>query len=232
MAVSIPDLSRDYGSHRLAGRGFACAPLARALGAAALALASLPAAAAAPTLGAHLQHQAISLDADSFELDYKNGIMIYHKVHIAQGNMSITADQSQTASTGGNGLNFDDNRWKFHGDVKIAMNQGLLTSDDAEITFANKQLVKAVANGKPAAFEQRIEKTGKLAQGHADSIDYDVAQGVVRLTRNAWLSDGEKEISGESLKYNVVSQNIIAEGAEQGSQRVHIIITPPANPKP
>jgi lipopolysaccharide export system protein LptA len=191
---------------------------------------TLAAAAAAPA--AHLQQQPITLDAQSFDLDYKNSIMTYHKVHIAQGNMSVTADQTQTVSTGGNGLNFDNSRWKFHGAVRITMNQGVLTSDDAEVTFADKQLVSAVANGKPAAFEQQIAKTGKLARGHADAIDYDVRQGVVRLTKNAWLSDGEKEISGESLKYNVVSQNIVAEGAEQGSQRVHIVITPPANPKP
>jgi len=58
-----------------------------------------------------------------------------------------------------------------------------------------------------------------------------VAKGVVRLSKNAWLSDGQNEIRGESLKYNVLAQNIVAEGSEQGSQRVHIIITPP-NPKP
>jgi len=55
---------------------------------------------------------------------------------------------------------------------------------------------------------------------------------VVHLSKNAWLSDGEREIQGESLKYNVLAQNIIADASEQGSQRVHIIITPPAKPKP
>jgi lipopolysaccharide export system protein LptA len=49
------------------------------------------------------------------------------------------------------------------------------------------------------------------------------------------LSDGQNEIRGESLKYNVRAQSVAAEAAEQGSQRVHIIITPPppksASPK-
>jgi len=111
--------------------------------------------------------------------------------------------------------------------VKITMDQGLLTSDDAEINFTKKLLSKAVANGKPAQFEQRIAKTGKLAQGHADTIDYDAARGIVRLVKNAWISDGQNEIRGESLKYNVLAQSIIADAAEQNSQRVHIIITPP-----
>ena len=84
-----------------------------------------------------------------------------------------------------------------------------------------------MVNGKPAAFEQRVAKTGKVAHGRADTIDYDARKGVVRLSKNAWLSDGQTEIRGESLKYDVLAQSIVAEGAEQGSQRVHIIITPP-----
>jgi lipopolysaccharide transport protein LptA len=178
----------------------------------------------------HVEQQSISLDAQSLELDYKNNNMVYRKVHIAQGNMSVAADLAQTTSAAG--LDFDNSRWVFRGNVKITMDQGQLTSDEAEITFAKKLLSKAIVNGKPAAFEQRIAKSGKLAQGRADSIDYDVLKGVVHFSKNAWLSDGQNEIHGESLKYNVLAQNIVAEGSEQGSQRVHIIITPPPNPKP
>jgi lipopolysaccharide export system protein LptA len=185
---------------------------------------ALPASAA---LAAKVEQQTILLDAQSFEMDLKTNNLIYRKVRIAQGNTSVTADQAQ-----GTGLDFENSHWVFRGNVKITMGQGLLTSDVAEITFAKKLLSKAIVNGKPAAFEQRIAKTGKLARGRADSIDYDVTKGVVHLSKNAWLSDGGNEIRGESLKYNVLAQNIIADASEQGSQRVHIIITPPANPKP
>jgi lipopolysaccharide transport protein LptA len=182
---------------------------------------------ASQALAAHLEQQSISLDAQSSELDYKNNNLIFRKVRITQGDMSVAADQAQAT-----GLDFENSRWVFRGNVKITMDQGQITSDEAEITFAKKLLSKAVVNGNPAEFEQRIAKTGKLAQGRADTIDYDVTKGVVHLSKNAWLSDGQNEIRGESLKYNVVAQNIAAEGSEQGSQRVHIIITPPINPKP
>ncbi|HWG69240.1 MAG TPA: lipopolysaccharide transport periplasmic protein LptA [Steroidobacteraceae bacterium] len=181
----------------------------------------------APAIAAHVEQQTISLDAQSSELDYKNNNLLFRKVRIAQGSMSVAADLAQAT-----GLDFDNSRWMFHGNVKITMDQGQLSSDEADVTFAKKLLAKAVVNGNPASFEQRIAKTGKLAQGHADSIDYDVAKGVVHFSKNAWLSDGQNEIRGESLKYNVLSQNIVAESSEQGSQRVHIIITPQAVPKP
>jgi lipopolysaccharide transport protein LptA len=178
-------------------------------------------------IAARVEQAAISLDAQSSELDYKNNNLIFRKVRITQGNMSVAADQAQAT-----GLDFENSRWVFRGNVKITMDQGQLTSDEAEITFAKKLLSKAVVKGNPAVFEQRIAKTGKLAQGHAEIIDYDVTKGVVHLSKNAWLSDGQNEIRGESLKYNVLAQSIVAEASEQGSQRVHIIITPPGNPKP
>lgn len=174
-----------------------------------------------------VQQQPISLDAQSSELDYKNNNLIFRKVRIAQGNMVVTADQAQAT-----GLDFENSRWVFRGNVKITMDQGQLNSDEAEITFVKKLLSKAVVNGKPASFEQRLAKTGKLARGHAESIDYDVAKGIVHFSRNAWLTNGESEIHGDSLKYNITAQNIVAEAAEQGSQRVHIIITPPPTPTP
>ena len=169
--------------------------------------------------------EAIALDAQSFEMDLHNNNVVYRKVRIAQGTTTIAADQGQT--TKGTGVDFDNSLWVFRGNVKITMQDGLLTADDAEINFAKKELARSVANGKPAAFEQHMAKTGKVAHGRAESIDYDASKGVVRLSKNAWLSDGSTEIRGESLKYNVLAQSIIADSAEQGQQRVHIIITPP-----
>jgi len=170
--------------------------------------------------------EPIALDAQSSELDLKNNNVFFRKVRIAQGNMSVTADQGQ-ASREALGPKLDDSVWIFRGNVKIIMDQGQLSADDAQVSFIKKLLSKAVANGKPAQFQQRIEKTGKTALGHADTIDYDASKGIVRLTKDAWLSDGQNEVRGESLKYNVVAQTIVADAAEQGSQRVHIIITPP-----
>ena len=176
----------------------------------------------------------ILLDAQSTEVDLRTNTAVFNKVRISQGNMAITADQGHATQT--TALDFDNNLWIFRGNVKMTMDQGLLTSDEAQITFVNKVLTRAVASGKPAAFEQVIPKTGKLAKGRADLIDYDVNNGIVRLSKDAYLTDGQNEIRGESLKYNVRAQSVAADAAEQGSQRVHIIITPPppksAQPKP
>jgi lipopolysaccharide export system protein LptA len=179
---------------------------------------------------ARAAQQPILLEAQSSDVDLRTHNAVFTKVHISQGTMSIAADQGH-GTQNATALNFDDNLWVFHGNVKILTDQGQLTSEDAQITFVNKVLTRAVANGKPAAFEQRIDKTGKTAHANAENINYDVDKHIVRLSKNASVTDGQDEIHGESLKYDVLNQRIIAEAAEQGSQRVHIIITPPP-PKP
>lgn len=170
----------------------------------------------------------ILLDAQSGTVDLKTGNEIFHKVRISQGDMVITADQAQ-ASQPGTKLNFDNSVLVFRGAVKITTEHGQLTADEAQLTFINNVFTKAVATGKPAAFEQRIVKSGKQAKGNAESIDYDVAKGMVRFSTNAYLSlnDPQFEIRGQVLKYDAANQKVIAPEDEQGSQRIHSIFTPP-----
>jgi lipopolysaccharide transport protein LptA len=166
----------------------------------------------------------IDFSAQSFEFDYKNNFTTFKKVQITQGNMSITADQGQVKGTT---VNFEDSHWVFRGAVKILVQQGALNSEEAQAFFANNQLARATASGKPATFQQHIPKADKTVNGHSESIDYQVGQGLVHLTTDAYLSDGQNEIRDQSLKYDMVGQRLIADQAEQQGQRVHIIITPP-----
>jgi lipopolysaccharide transport protein LptA len=191
---------------------------------AAVALALAPQAyAAAPA------REPIQLDAQSSELDYGTNQLLFKKVKISQGATSIAADQAHAT-----GLDFENSHWVFTGDVKIIMEQGQLTSDEADATFEKKLLAKVFISGKPAAFEQSNAAAGKPpVKGHADTIDYNVAKGIVHLAGNAWLSDGQTDIRHESLTYSMQDRKMIADASEQGSQRVHITITPPPQgPKP
>jgi len=166
----------------------------------------------------------IDFTAQSSEIDYKNSFTSFRKVQITQGNFSIIADQGQVKGTD---VNFQDSHWTFRGSVKIIVQDGVLNSDEAQAFFTNNQLAKATASGKPATFQQKIAKADKTVNGHSDNIDYDAGHGIVHLTTDAYLSDGQNEIRGQSLKYDVIGQSLIADAPEQQGQRVHIIITPP-----
>src|SRR5882757_2107065 len=183
----------------------------------------------------HDRQAPILLDAQSTSIDLKTNSAVFSKIRISQGAMSITADQGQASQQRSADLYFENNVWNFHGNVKITVEQGVLLSDDAQITFVNSVLSKAIVNGKPASFEQTVAKTGKLAKGNAETIDYDAAKHLVRFSKNAYLSNGDNDIRGHSLKYDVLGQKVIADAEEQNSQRVRITITPPppkSPPKP
>ena len=195
-------------------------------------LAPLAQANAAAAKAAHDARAPILLDAQSTSIDLKTNSAVFSKIRISQGTMAITADQGQASQQRSADMYFENNVWNFRGNVKVTMDQGQLFSDDAQITFVNSLLSRAVVNGKPASFEQTVAKTGKLAKGSAETIDYDAAKHVVRFVKNAYLSNGDNEIRGQSLKYDVLAQKVIAEEAEQNSQRVHITITPPPKTAP
>jgi lipopolysaccharide export system protein LptA len=190
-------------------------------------MAALTEANAATAAAARDARAPILLDAQSTSIDLKTNSAVFSRIRISQGTMAITADQGQASQQRSADMYFENNVWNFRGNVKITMDQGQLFSDDAQITFVNSLLSKAVVNGKPASFEQTVAKSGKLAKGSADTIDYDAAKHLVRFLKNGYLSNGDNEIRGQSLKYDVLAQKVIAEEAEQNSQRVHITITPP-----
>lgn len=176
---------------------------------------------------AALRQQPISLEAQSSQIDYRTHQLVFHQVTIRQGTMSISAALAHAT-----GLDFDDSHWAFRGDVHIVVNRGDLRSSAADITFAHKRLASATVTGAPASFTQVDPKSGRLVQGHAQEIDYEVAKGVVTLSKDAWLTDGRNDISGQILKYDIAGRSVIATAADQNAHRVRITITPPAKHEP
>jgi lipopolysaccharide transport protein LptA len=196
------------------------------------ALAAGVASAAAPTPQAAAVQQPppltpskqlpITVDAASSEVDYKTHAYNFEKVVISQGAMRVQADHAHAT-----GLDFANSHWTFDGHVRIdAEPRGNLRSDQAVVEFKDNRIARAVVTGKPAEFEQIRGESQPLARGHADEIVYDVNDGTVRLSNDAWLSDGQNEISGPLLVYNINAQRVQAGTPSGTGERVHIIIAP------
>src|SRR5215831_752810 len=168
----------------------------------------------------------ITVDAASSEVDYRTNTVVFSEVVISQGAMRVQADHAHAS-----GLNFGNSRWTFEGHVRIdADPRGSLRADQAVVEFRDNRIVRATASGKPAEFEQPRPDSQQMARGRADEIVYDVNEGTVRLTDNAWLSDGTNEISGPLLVYNIRAQRVQAATQSGTDQRVHIVIQPQGTP--
>src|SRR6516225_5155309 len=182
------------------------------------------AAGAAAPLGS--RQLPVTVDAASSEVDYRTNTVVFSEVVISQGAMRVQADHAHAS-----GLNFANSRWTFDGHVRIdAAPSGSLRSDQAVVEFRDNHIARATASGKPAQFEQPRADSQQMARGHADEIVYDVNEGTVRLSNDAWLSDGVNEISGPLLVYNIRAQRVQAATQPGSDQRVHITITPQSAP--
>ena len=168
----------------------------------------------------------ITVEAESSDFDYKNGVLVFSRVRITQGDARVEADRA-TAT----GLDFENSSWRFTGQVRISAEGGSLSSDAANVRFVNNEIASAEVTGSPARFAQ--QRGEQRAEGRAQRIDYELDQGRVRLVGDAWLSDGNNEITGSTLVYSMREERVLAEAGEQGGQPVRITInpkTPPGQP--
>ena len=174
----------------------------------------------------------ITLDAASSEVDYANNNYLFRAVTITQGDLKVTADEARATGT-----DFDNATWEFKGKVRIVVPNGGLRSDLARIQFRNNVIASARIEGQPAEFEQQRPNNPQPARGRARNIDYNVATNLVKLTNEAWLSDGRNEITGNELVYNLADQKVRAQAKPgDGSSGIRITIRPgtgqPVVPKP
>ncbi len=173
-----------------------------------------------------LSREPIKVNAASVDVDYKTQTVVYRKVLITQGNILVRADRARTTV----GQSRQQSQWTLKGNVHIqAPPHGSLDADTAIVGVEDNRITRATVTGKPAEFTQQRED-GKVTQGHADQITYDVTRGTVQLSDDAWLSDGRNEISSKLITYDVLKDRIQASSPGSG-QRVHLTLTPQA-PKP
>lgn len=163
----------------------------------------------------------INVDAASSDIDNLNNSVVFRDVVITQGDASISA--AKATSTG---LDFQDTTWTFTGNVRIRMDGGQLDSDQAKVQFKSNQLRTATIEGSPARFEQPLQGDRGTARGRANSIVYDFSSGSIKFSRDAWLTDGRNEITGQELVYNLHQQRVQAEQAPGNDDRVRITIRP------
>jgi lipopolysaccharide transport protein LptA len=170
-----------------------------------------------------LSQSEIQVDAKSSEVDYKNHTIDYTKVKITQDDITVQADRAHAA-----GDPQDKSEWTFEGNVRVDSEQrGSLHSDHAVVEIQNNRLTRVTVNGMPAEFEQKRAGTDQVTRGHAEEIVYNVSDGIVQLSKDAWISlDAHNEISSALLIYDMRGQKLKASTPNGTDGRVHMTITP------
>lgn len=173
-------------------------------------------------VGAQQALEAIDLQAETSSYDRQNGHLVFTRVNITQGGLSISAALAEATE-----LQFDDSSWRFSGDVRIVLEEATIVADEALIEFAGHKLQSATLTGDPTTIESNQQEGEKRVEGRATRMEYDHVEKTLRLVGDAWVSEGQNEISGSSMLYDFDTETIIAGDPQQQSQDVRIIIKPP-----
>ncbi len=178
----------------------------------------------APDIGL-IRTLPIDLDAESSEFDRKKNRLYFHGLTIKQGQLNIRADEA-TATR----LDFENMRWEFSGSVVIENAGTIARCDKADILFRDHRIRNARMEGQPATFKRLRIDEKRQTEGRANLMEYDVDAGIIKMSNDAWLSDGANEVSGNRISYDLNREYIIADADDDGQVRMKII--PPEDKLP
>src|SRR6185437_9892891 len=149
----------------------------------------------------------IQVEADSINGDIKAQTTDYKNVVIRQDDIEVRADHAHAV-----GLPRGQSEWTLDGNVSVRSEQrGSLHSDQAVVEYKSNLITKVTVSGAPAEFEQKRDDSDQTTHGHANEIVYNVADGTIRLSKDASLTDGRSnEMNGELLVYDIRNQKVQA----------------------
>ena len=113
----------------------------------------------------------------------------------------------------------------LRGNVDIRQGTLRITADEAEVKKVDGKVNSVTFRGQPAHLQQEIEEQG-LVQATANTIDYQVANGLVTLAGNADVKHPQYQISGDLLTYDLNVQHFQGSSGEDGNGRIHILLDP------
>lgn len=162
----------------------------------------------------------ISLDAQSSSFDRQTNTVVFQRLTITQGDMSIRADEAVAT-----GLDFEEGEWRFTGNVAFTVESARIDADSAVMTFAANELQTAELVGDPATLEDVGDLDAEPVRGGAARLVYDNTAQVMRMLDGAWFASGQNEFRGCDLIYDL-EQEKITSGSSDCGQPVTITIVP------
>ncbi|MBL1320024.1 MAG: lipopolysaccharide transport periplasmic protein LptA [Methylophaga sp.] len=153
---------------------------------------------------------------------------------------AIPGDRDQPIEIEADHAQLDDEQGITQYKGKAILTQGTLRIEGDIITFYyddDKQLTKAVAQGKRASYEQ-VQKVGEMPiRAKAYTMEYHAKAQKIYLIGKAHVWQTGSEFSGERIEYDIERNIVNASGrtnhteqAKKG-ERIHIIIQPPGRSK-
>jgi len=139
------------------------------------------------------------------------------------------ADREKPINVEADSVKVDDVKRVAVYEGHVVMTQGtlMINANRVEIQQDAKGIVTGFATGKPVYFRQKMDASNELAEGWADSIEYDGQGGKIKLMGEARLKRGIDELRGEQITYDGNTEFFQAKGSTTGGNgRVRAVLRP------
>ena len=114
----------------------------------------------------------------------------------------------------------------YRGNVLITQGTLELKAEEMQIDASNGEDKEIfVATGSPAQYSQQQEN-GSMVYARANKIEYHRETRTLTLEGNAEVEQNSSSVKGNSIKFNMELEQIIAQGENQGDGRVITILQP------
>ncbi|MCU7553138.1 lipopolysaccharide transport periplasmic protein LptA [Alteromonas sp. ASW11-19] len=117
----------------------------------------------------------------------------------------------------------------FKDDVRITQGSLVIDADEVEVIATDGEGREIfVARGNPASYAQTLDD-GTPVQAKANEIRYEVSKRTISLTGNAELQQDTSMVKGDSITYDMATEQLLATGGEgDGEGRVTTVFRPDA----
>jgi len=105
----------------------------------------------------------------------------------------------------------------YSGNVRISQGSILLVANEVSIHSAEGSVSHLIAVGERAYFEQRPEEGEDKIVAQSEKIEYLLANDVIKLSRNASLTQQGATLNGNLITYDVRNHLLVADSATRNS---------------
>ncbi len=138
--------------------------------------------------------------------------------------LALGADRAQPIHIQADRVEIDDQRGMsyYRGHVKVTQGSIVLEAEQVTLYHPQRRLVRAVAEGHPARYRQRLKEG--LLRAEARRIDYRIKARRLILEGEARLWQRGNTFASERIEYDIAKDLVLARGRPKG--RVEVIIQP------
>ena len=145
---------------------------------------------------------------------------------VATGASALPGDNDQEISLSADNQLLDRQRGiaTYRGNVHITRGGMEIRGDELILHFVDDELTGASVRGTPVRFTQVHDGDRPTTEAEARELEYDAANGEVRLRGGVRVTQSGNEFLSEDLRYDVNTERVIAAG--ESDSRIRVTIQP------